>query len=89
MVFQAVVCQGDSDHLPDCTVWSIESFLHGRFEKYLSNDNFNNKMPGDPMHDMLSVFAHWTFHYHKGRAVLSGFQGVDGAMTDVIMTDSQ
>lgn len=46
-------------------------------------------MPGDPMHDMLSVFAHWTFHYHKGRAVLSDFQGVDGAMTDVIMTDSQ
>lgn len=89
MVFQAVVCKGSSENINDCTVWSIESFLQGRFEHYLSNDNFVNKLPGDPIHDMISAFAHWTFHYHKGRAFLSDLQGVDCALTDVIMTDNQ
>lgn len=89
MVFQAVACMGEQESMDRCTVWSIEPFLPGRFEKYLSNDDFTNQLPGDPMHDMMSIFAHWTFHYHKGQALLSDLQGVDGVLTDVIMTDNQ
>ncbi|EGG12265.1 uncharacterized protein MELLADRAFT_59212 [Melampsora larici-populina 98AG31] len=59
--------------------------------KYItSEDGFEpDSYTPDFLGRLLACFTHWTYNYHGRKALICGFRGCEGVITDLIIMDDQ
>ncbi|EGG00215.1 uncharacterized protein MELLADRAFT_67987 [Melampsora larici-populina 98AG31] len=82
----------ETNHLGEQMIrwYNLRESLHGGEPKYITSDcefaprNKANSFLGC----LFECFTHWTYEYHGRQALVCGFRGVNGVITDVNIMDN-
>ncbi|EGF97388.1 uncharacterized protein MELLADRAFT_114382 [Melampsora larici-populina 98AG31] len=74
----------ETNHLGEQMIrwYNLRESLHGGEPKYITSDS--NSFLGC----LFECFTHWTYEYHGRQALVCGFRGVNGVITDVNIMDN-